>query len=243
MTTNRQMQIGMVVLASMALAGCSSGLAGKRAASQVTREQASIDVLHEYAQAELDAGRQLMRSGSYASALEPLRRAAIHPATAAAAHNAMGVAYAKLGRAELAMRLFTVAVAEDPANPAYAANLLKLEEEAPVADAKQGAGTMPAMAQGASPASGQKTDAQPVRHIRVSYGTPVTAAGPGGGMVRISRYEVRIGGNPSQTPATGIRQAELRTYPVRVAMRPVDSRDATGRQLAVAIGVRPVGQD
>ena len=73
--------------------------------------------------ADLNEGRTHLRAGRVGNALAPLHRAALNPATSGEALNALGVAYAKLGRADLAERYFIAATRVDASNQIFTANL------------------------------------------------------------------------------------------------------------------------
>ena len=73
--------------------------------------------------ADLEEGREHLRAGRTGNALAPLHRAALNPQTSGAALNALGVAYAKLDRADLAERYFIAATRVDRDNERFAANL------------------------------------------------------------------------------------------------------------------------
>ena len=73
--------------------------------------------------ADLEEGREHLRAGRVGNALAPLHRAALNPQTSGDALNALGVAYAKLGRADLAERYFVAATRVDTGNERFAANL------------------------------------------------------------------------------------------------------------------------
>lgn len=74
-------------------------------------------------QGDLDEGRAHLDAGRFGNALAPLHRAAIAPETRGEALNALGVAYARMGRADLAERYFVAANRVDAGNPRFAANL------------------------------------------------------------------------------------------------------------------------
>ena len=76
-------------------------------------------------QGDLDEGRAMLRAGSIGNALAPLHRAALNPETSGEALNALGVAYVKLGRADLAERYFIAATRVDGGNERYTANLAR----------------------------------------------------------------------------------------------------------------------
>lgn len=72
---------------------------------------------------ELEQGRLALKAGHPARAIQMFRLAAMDEKSAADAFNGLGVAYAKLGRADLAERYFKMAVSLDSSNPKFAANL------------------------------------------------------------------------------------------------------------------------
>lgn len=80
---------------------------------------------YQVGQADLDEGREHLRAGRVGNAIAPLHRAALNPQTSGDALNALGVAYTKLGRADLAERYFMAAVNTDRTNERYAANLAR----------------------------------------------------------------------------------------------------------------------
>ena len=72
---------------------------------------------------DLEEGRAQLRSGNPGNAIAPLHRAALDPQLRGEALNALGVAYAKLGRADLAERYFVSATRIEAENERFAANL------------------------------------------------------------------------------------------------------------------------
>lgn len=75
----------------------------------------------------LAEGRAALQDGKLVEAIGPLRAALLDPATRAAASNALGVAYAQLGREDLAEQYFKSAIAADPSDNRFVANLLRLQ--------------------------------------------------------------------------------------------------------------------
>ena len=73
-----------------------------------------------------DEGRRHLDRGETGLAIEAFRRALSAGPPTAPALNGMGVAFARLGRHELAYRYFSQAAMLDPANERYAANLMRL---------------------------------------------------------------------------------------------------------------------
>ena len=70
-----------------------------------------------------------LRDGNLSAAVASYRIALLDPATRADASNGLGVAYAKLGRDDLAARYFLGAIDAEPDNPKYVANLLRLQQQ------------------------------------------------------------------------------------------------------------------
>lgn len=109
------------VLAALTLSGCqgilhSFGLAGKKE----YRAETSAQV---FGKDELAQGRAALKAGYPAEAIKQFRLATLNEAAAPEAFNGLGIAYARLGRADLAERYFKAAVTLDSSNPKFAANL------------------------------------------------------------------------------------------------------------------------
>lgn len=115
----RKLAAGLLILAS--LGGCNS-IFGQRASldiQPVGSRNPGAGVI------ALEEGREYLRSGNPGMAIISLQIAAGDPATIADAHNALGVAYAMIGRGDLAERYFQQAIAENPEEPKFAANLAR----------------------------------------------------------------------------------------------------------------------
>lgn len=108
-------------MAAMLLGGCQS-IFGHHAARLDVHPVGEVQTTAEAAIA-LEEGRQYLAGGEVASAIVAFRTASLDPATAASAHNGLAVAYALLGRGDLAERFFQRAIEEDPFDPRFAANL------------------------------------------------------------------------------------------------------------------------
>ena len=72
------------------------------------------------------AGRDHLRAGRPGLAIDAFNLALAGGEDPAAAYNGLGVAYARIGRSDLAYRFFRKAVNSDPQNPVYARNLATL---------------------------------------------------------------------------------------------------------------------
>jgi tetratricopeptide (TPR) repeat protein len=77
----------------------------------------------------LEEGGAFLRDGNLSAAVASYRIALLDRATRADASNGLGVAYAKLGRDDLAARYFLRAIDAEPDNPKYVANLLRLQQQ------------------------------------------------------------------------------------------------------------------
>lgn len=111
------------IAAALALGGCQSFMGalgfGPKQSSQV-EQRAEV-----FGSEELERGRLALKQGHVAFAIQQFRMAALNERTAPDAFNGLGVAYAELGRADLAERYFKTAMELDSANPKYAANLAR----------------------------------------------------------------------------------------------------------------------
>ncbi len=87
--------------------------------------------VEEDSDAALAMGRRQLATGQFGLALETFRSVLRRNPRSAAAQNGLGVAYAKIGRADLARRHFEHALAAEPANTAFARNLARLGGDAP----------------------------------------------------------------------------------------------------------------
>ncbi len=121
---NKAIKIATIVTASIALSGCQSFInkLGFGPKDQTMRAEAGAPI---FGSDELKKGRAALKAGYPANAIAQFRMAAMNEATAPDAFNGLGVAYAKLGRADLAERYFKMAINLDAGNERYAANLTR----------------------------------------------------------------------------------------------------------------------
>jgi hypothetical protein len=122
---NRNLPKSLALISMFALGGCqflgNLHLAGKSRDNHASGELAAVT----YGIA-LQEGRGYLRGNMPGLAIDAFNRALASGEDPAAAYNGLGVAYARLGRADLAYRFFSKATMSDPANPAYAHNLTSL---------------------------------------------------------------------------------------------------------------------
>lgn len=106
------------------LSGCQSvlakiGLGGNRSVDSSAMASASDGT-------RLELGLAALRTGSPGNAIYHFERAVLDPVNAPDAYNGMGVAYAQLGRADLAERFFNVAIMMKPSDARFSRNLERL---------------------------------------------------------------------------------------------------------------------
>ena len=122
----RSIQLTLLVSGSLLASGC------QMFHSNSARLQAGLHIKtqlepHAYAQAQFEVGRGALASGNHATAAIAFRNSALEPDFAARSHNGLAIAYAGMGRNDLAEQYFNLAIAEDPANAQFSNNLLRLQ--------------------------------------------------------------------------------------------------------------------
>lgn len=115
------------LLGNALLLGCAAALGACQATGAPGLARNGIE---RPAAGEIELGRAHLAAQRNGLAIEAFNRALVFGEPAAPAFNGLGVAYARLGRADLAYRFFTQASAADPANPLYARNLATLTQSA-----------------------------------------------------------------------------------------------------------------
>lgn len=178
----------------------------------------------------LEEGRQALRAGDPGSAIVSLQIAATNSALAADAHNGLGVAYAMIGRGDLAERYFLQAIAERPAEEKYAANLARYYRSREAAVARMQAPVADQMPRADLPTenafAGQPTERVMLAGpgtVRITMPTRTAA------ITRVSRGEVAIQTQPAISAksansgtrrtvrmANGTLASKTVSYPVRI---------------------------
>lgn len=160
----------------------------------------------------LDEGRAHLDEGNISAAVASFRIALLDRATRAEASNGLAVAYARLGREDIAERYFQAAIAAEPDNTKFVANLLRLQQAVlarrAVAAEKQLAVRAPA------PAQDVAARAAPDRSVSPAFAAAFGAASEAsplrsqltGPLDRVSRSEVRVRARPEpgNAPAMAI---------------------------------------
>jgi Flp pilus assembly protein TadD len=209
----RLLKVSATLLATVALSGCAS-IFGHGFADHGTAQSAPVLSVGTI---ELAAARRAMDAGMTAEAIDHFRAAQTDPQALPAASNGLGVAYARLGRFDLADRYFRMAMALEPANQRFAANMLRLQGDYALAQARAAETTR--LAEAAKPAVAVAAADRPGALERVSRGevrirtVPVAAAAPVAVVASRDALPARTTG-----PVSGqsIRARAPAGYPVRI---------------------------
>lgn len=220
------------------LAGCGSIFGGHHPSARAEQWMRYAPEPEGYAAAQLAQGRQAIQDGQFGQAIVVLRNAQRFPETAAAAANGLGVAYAQLGRSDVAERYFQLAVSQAPDDRRYAANLDRLHYQ--LAAQRTVSIDRPALAAQAGSRSEQVIAAYPGTRVRAGLRVEAPAAK----MNRVSDTEVRLAGGEPRDPdgprrattahivASGTQPERRRNpaYPIRVELAPAAMADAAEKQ-------------
>ncbi|MDE2437511.1 MAG: hypothetical protein KGM49_14745 [Sphingomonadales bacterium] len=120
--------IAIAVVLSLTLPGCSSLFKSGKFASRANDEKAAqrVDARTRQASVLTDMGRHALDQGNTGLAIEAFQRAAVSGEAPAPAFNGLGVAFARIGRFDLAQRYFEQAATLDPSEQRYQTNLARL---------------------------------------------------------------------------------------------------------------------
>lgn len=114
------------ILGKALLAGCALILGGCQVAGTPGLSRTGTAAEQRQARTETEQGREHLSAQRNGLAIEAFNRALVFGEEPAPALNGLGVAYARLGRADLAYRFFSQAAAADPASAVYSRNLAML---------------------------------------------------------------------------------------------------------------------
>lgn len=236
------MRVGKSLLIAVAtaplLAGCSSIFGGHHHLG--SRAEQWMQYASEpagYADTQIAEGRQALQDAQYGQAIIAFRNAQRFPETAAAAANGLGVAYAQIGRSDVAEHYFELAVSQAPDDRRFSANLERLRYQ--LAAQQTIVSIKPTLA-GEAPAGSMAG-----RMIAAFPGTAARAGirveAPAARIARVSATEVRLAPTDAEradprrrAPAAAVvvatsAQPDRRrnpNYPIRVALTPSAMADA-----------------
>jgi len=180
----------MIAGSAMALAGCQSFLGdaslGHRdgGGNRAALARANLTPATDEGRLHLDAGRTGL-------AIEAFQVALATGEPHAPALNGMGVAYARLGRGDTAKRFFEAAIALDPSDQRYAANLNRMMGSPELAAQRHDSQVARQDTAAASPAKPIPAATTAMQQVRQAAST----------LVRLSRQAFHVGGEPAQTAA------------------------------------------
>lgn len=118
-------KLALLTGATVALGGCQIFAPNQLASTKAERGKA-VRTADARGVSGLDQGRAHLRGQRWGQAIEAFNVALMTGEDPAAAYNGLGVAYARLGREDLAYRFFKKASMSDPENPVYSRNLALL---------------------------------------------------------------------------------------------------------------------
>ncbi len=125
-------KLALLLAAGTGLAGCQSLFGSSSQASFNADASSRAGDVAAFA-VSLEEGRAYLKQGRIAAAIGAFKVAQLGRDTKAEATNGLAVAYARLGRQDLARRYFAAAARLDPGNPIFAANLARLERNTALA--------------------------------------------------------------------------------------------------------------
>lgn len=202
--------------ASLILGGCQSIFGDAFAVSSSRAVSASVD-LSDYFASRLETGRRHLANNRPTQAVVAFRQASYDAAYSGEAFNGMAVAYAQIGRRDLAERYFELAIAADPADERFARNLARLDRAAEpsipdvrLAKNDETSRETKAFASGAAVAAAKAPQSVLAR---------VSVEGSATSLVRVGPREVELVSRDFAEPRK--RNNALRstqTYPIRVAL-------------------------
>lgn len=203
-----------VCLMTSLLSACALFHASPRAELnlRVPQQDAGTD----YAAKQMALGRQMLDDGQFGQAVIAFRNVQHVPEYSAPAHNGLGVAYAQIGRPDLAERYFRMAVLDIPTDARYQANLSRVYASMQRLAAKVERDRQLASAPTVSP---NRTVTRMAGQSVVRIELPATR------MMKVSSSEVHIASNAPvdarrRSARTALADASKRTrgsaYPIRI---------------------------
>lgn len=215
------------------LSGCAGTLRALGLRHAPAERVAVRPAAHEPAAGALEQGRKALDAGQTGLAVELFQRALGSGQDVAPALNGMGVAYARLGRPDLARRFFEQAMAAEPANQSFRANLARLERLGVPAVPEGPAAALRAEAEPAVPVLAATASVDP--RFKPLVRIDLSARGPRASLERVSPGEFRV---TSPVVPGGARGAKLPVIAVRESPARIPA-PAKAAQDAKAAGEQP----
>lgn len=204
------------IAAALALGGCQSfisslGFGPKESAQSERRAEV-------FGGDELEKGKLALKAGHTTVAIQQFRLAALNEEYAADAFNGLGIAYASLGRADLAERYFRTAVELGTDNPKYAANLARFYQSplgnSPAALAMREREAETILAQAEQAAAAQGLTESPTG-ADVAANSAVTVVQPQTEVTRTSPRELHLAAAPVNVQPTPVAKAPVQAVAAR----------------------------
>jgi hypothetical protein len=227
----------VLAVATPALCGCQSFLGGAFAAKS-PRATSQEKVWEAFAEAELESGRRALDDGRLADAVASFRIAGALPKQAAGASNGLAVAYARLGRADLAERYFRQAIALAPQDARYQANLDRFYRRSPIALPTAVTATASMEVEARAPAVAVAPASAPAT---IGVPSAVTVLRPSTRLVRVSANEVRLAApaeSAIRTASSGVGQPATKRGAPRTVRISFATRDGQAPSRRVNYPVR-----
>ena len=221
----------VLVTGSTLLGGC------QQVSSMFAARPASVGdpalAVSSYFDERIATGKRELQEHRPAQAVVSFRQASYNTATAPEAYNGMAIAYAQMGRQDLARRFFTAAMAADPSDTRFARNLARLDGDMPssaperaLAQAELPAVAevpVPAAASQPAPTAATPSAIQSPGLLRASSREVTISTGQGAGLgrneVRVATQPPRVAGLSGRVHVEGRPQTQA--YPVRLALSDV----------------------
>ena len=249
--------IVILALLTPVLGGCQSFIGRALGLSKDKSEEQQAAKETDYAEAQMALGRAGLDSGEFGQAIVAFRNARTYPEHSAGATNGLAVAYLQLGRPDLAERFFKEAIALDPGNRKYQANLNRFYEAVPQVAVKATREEAPALAGLTMQPQIAAPQAAPQAMANVSQISSVSFEQTTGRMQRVSASEVVIGAAPAAiaaapgerrraataaaAPAAVVQDRRRRNpaYPVRVGIAAAPVAKAAAYPVRLGLAAKP----
>lgn len=172
---------------SLTVSGC--GIFHKQSGVARSLERKAATELAYDGSFEFEFARASLIDERYGQAITSFRKSEIYPKYQAESDNGLGIAYAALGRNDLALRYFRKAVDFAPGEAKFLANLNRLETAIAAANER----SAPALAALAAKQAEPERAAVVQLSVRADGTTQITAVPEGqAGLVRLSAREVQL---------------------------------------------------